>query len=176
LTVPNSQTEPKKKSRRFYMLLVSAVLLVAVMVGIVIFRMPGIGQPSYDPGPVDIEVVADKSFYLQGEEVNFTVYVSNPQDWSVPEPSGVIYEMYRNSAFIFGGDKHIDFVPDKIPVFAAHSRILFETWSWDGKVGSGDNRTVAPPGNYMFTVRFGGLIDYGNSGNCTFEIRLGIAS
>ena len=150
--------------------LVASTLLV-VVVGVVIFQMYVAAQDNYGPGPIDIEVVADKPFYLQGEEVNFTVYVNNPQDWCVPEPSGVIYEMYRNSTFIFGGDKHIDFVPDKIPVFAAHSRILFETWSWDQKVGSGDNRTVAPPGNYTLTVRFGGQMDYGNSGNCTFEIR-----
>jgi hypothetical protein len=121
--------------------------------------------------PVDIEVVADKLFYVQGEEANFTIYVNNPQNWSVPEPDGVTHEMNRTGSFVFDGSVCIDFVPGIVPTFPAHSRTLYETRVWDGKVGSGDNRTLAPPGTYTYTVSFCGQVDYGNSGNCTFEIR-----
>jgi hypothetical protein len=145
--------------------------LIAVIVGVVIFEMSNINQTIYGPGPVEIEVVSDKPIYMQGEEVNFTIYVTNPQNWSVPEPLGVIYRISRNDSEVFGGDKHISFGVNPPPSFPAHSRKLYETRVWDGKVGTSDNRTLAPPGIYTFTVAFDGPVDYGDSGNCTFEIR-----
>jgi hypothetical protein len=166
-----SQTEPKKRSRRFYLVLAAAVLLIAVIISVVMFEMSNINQTNYGPGPVEIEVVSDKPFYMQGEEVNFTIYVTNPQNWSVPEPYGVTYEMHRNGSEVFGGNVQISFAINPPPSFPPHSRKLYETRVWDGKVGPGDNRTLAPPGTYTYTVLFGGTVDYGNSGNCTFEIR-----
>ena len=171
----DSQTEPKKKSRRFYLSLIAAVLLLAVIVGVVIFELSNIGQTNQGPGPIDIEVVADKPFYLRGEQVSFTIYVNNPQNWSVPEPLGVSYEMNRNGDFVFGVSKNINF-GDKQPSFPPHSRTLYETRVWDGKVGPSDNRTLAPTGSYTYTVAFDGPVDYGNSGNCTLEVRLNPAS
>jgi hypothetical protein len=155
--------------------ILSAVVLSATLiVGVLIFElsnMSNVENTSYGPGPVDIEVVADKLFYVQGEEVNFTIYVNNPQNWSVPEPSVVTHEMNRAGSFVFGGTVCIDFAAGRVPTFPAHSRTLYETRVWDGKVGSGDNRTLAPPGTYTYTVTVGGIVDYGSGGNCTFEVR-----
>ena len=143
-----------------------------MVLGVVIFEIYHIGQNSYGPGPIDIEVIADKPFYMQGEPINFTIYVNNPQNWSVPEPLGISYVMTMNDdEFVFGNSKNINF-GDKQPLFPAHSKTLYETRIWDGKVGSSDNRTLASPGVYKYTVAFDGPVDYGNSGNCTFEIIL----
>lgn len=172
MTNENPQTEPKKKSRRFYIILAATVLLLALIIGVVIFEWSNVGQTSYGPGPVDIEVTADKPFYLQGEEVNFTIYVSNQQELPVREPSRVTYRMEKDGGEIFNTDINIDFVPDHTPSFHPHSKTLYGTHVWDQKVGSGGNWTFAQTGNYTFSVLFHGATDYGIGGNCTFEVRI----
>jgi hypothetical protein len=171
LATESSQTEPKKKSRRFCIILAATVLLLALLIGIVIFEWSNVGQTNYGSGPVEIKVTADKPFYLQGEEVNFTIYVSNQQELPVREPSRVTYRMEKDGGEIFNTDINIDFVPDYVPSFSPHSKTLYSTRVWDQKVGSGDNWTFAEPGNYTFSVLFHGSTDYGNGGNCTFEVR-----
>jgi hypothetical protein len=163
------QTEHKKKSRLFYLVLVAAVLLIAVIVGVVIFEFFNIGNTRYGPGPVEIEVTTDKSFYLQGEEVNFTITVNNPQDWPVPHPLQISYQIERNDKFVDGVT--IMVTPAGSPTFPAHSRTLYDTYVWDQKTGPGSKRTQVPLGNYTFSVSFGRPVDYGSGGNCTFEIR-----
>ena len=155
------------------MILAAVVLSAALIVGVFVFElsnMSNVENASYGSGPVDIEVTSDKPVYLQGEQVNFTIYVNNPQNWSVPEPDGVTYEMNRTGTFVSGSTRLIDFGGPHF-LFPAHSRTLYEARVWDGKVGSAENRTFAPPGTYTYTVSFGGLVDYGSGGNCTFEIR-----
>jgi hypothetical protein len=163
------QVEPKKKSRRFYLVLVAAVLLIAVIVGVVIFEFFNIGNIRDGPGPVYIdEVTTDKPYYLQGEEVNFTVTVNNPQDWPVQYPNVVEYRIGNESL-----TKQIT-LASPVPSFPAQSRTLYDTYFWDQKVHLNDlNHTLvpAPPGNYTLNVSFGGPVDYGSGGNCTFEIR-----
>jgi hypothetical protein len=165
LASESSQTEPKKKSRRLYAVFVAVALLVAVFSS---YRILGSHvEPITGPGPIDIEVTADKPFYLQGEEVNFTIYVNNPQDWPVEHPFNVNYQMGNESV-----DTCIDYVPGLQPSFPAHSRTMFGTFPWILESESGSNITLLEPGNYTFTVSFGGRVDYGDSGNCTFEVRL----
>jgi hypothetical protein len=147
-------------------LVIAAVLLIAVIVGVVIFEM---SRPSYGPGPVDIEVFSNKFVYAQGEEVNFTIYVNNPQNWSVLEPFSVTHEMNRTNELVLSDWTEIDFA--ERPSFPPHSRTLYDTRVWDGKVRSGDNLTLAPPVIYTYFVTFKGSGGYGNGGNCTFEIR-----
>ena len=165
----DSQTNPKKKSRRFYLVLVAAVLLIAVIVSAVILEFFNIGNTRYGPGPVEIEATTDKSFYLQGEEVNFTITVNNPQDWPVSHPLQISYQIERNDKFVDGVT--IMVTPADAPAFPAHSGTLYDTYVWDQKTGIGNNRTQVPLGNYTFTVSFGGPVDYGGGGNCTFEIQ-----
>jgi hypothetical protein len=128
-----------------------------------------IGNIRYGPGPVEIELTTDKPFYLQGEEVNFTITVNNPQDWPVPYPNVINYQIERN-------DQIVDDVTAQVtlagsPTFPAHSRTLYDTYVWDQKAGLGNNRTQVPLGNYTLNVSFGGPVDYGIGGNYTFEIR-----
>jgi len=149
------QVEPKKRSRRFYVILTAAILTLAIIIGVVIFEWSNLGQTSYGPGPVDIEVTTDKLFYLQGEEVNFTVTVNNPQDWPVQYPNVVEYRIGNESL-----TKQIT-LASPVPSFPAQSRMLYDTYFWG----------PAPPGNYTLNVSFGGPVDYGSGGNCTFEIR-----
>jgi hypothetical protein len=165
------QVEPKKKSRRFYLVLVAAVLLIAVIVGVVIFEFFNIGNIRDGPGPVYIdEVTTDKPYYLQGEEVNFTVTVNNPQDWPVRYPGFVGYVIEKDGLIIEESGLNIDYAMP-IPTFPAHSRTLYSpNLLWNQKTGPGNNRTQVPLGNYTLTVSLSGP-SYDDSGNCTFEIR-----
>jgi hypothetical protein len=160
----DSQTEPKKKSRRFYVVLVAAVLLIAVIVGVVILELSSIGNTRYGPGPVEIEVTPDKPSYLQGEEVQFSICVNNEQNWRVIYPNTVTYRIGEDWALTIEGD-----YGSFVEYFPAHSRTLYRTYVWNQPIG--ENSTLAQPGNYTFIVSFEGPVNYGNSGNCTFEIR-----
>jgi hypothetical protein len=158
------QTEPKKRSRRLYLVLTAALLLI-----IIILIADFLGQTSYGPGPVDIEVTPDKQIYLQGEEVNFAVYVNNPQDWPVPYPNGEGYAIEKDGLYIDGYGGHIDYPAGGIPTFPANSRTLTK-WQWDQKMLLNGTRVQVQPGNYTLTFSISGY-GYSESSNCTFEIR-----
>ena len=130
LTSAGKQIEPKKRSKRFYAILVAAILTLAIMVGVVIFELSNVGQTSYGPGPVDIEVIADKPFFLQGEEVNFTMHVNNPQDWPVPYPLQITYQIERDNHSVDGVTIFVNPAPGSISTFPAHSRTLYDTYVW----------------------------------------------
>jgi hypothetical protein len=118
-----------------------------------------IGNIRYGPGPVEIELTTDKPFYLQGEEVNFTITVNNPQDWPVPYPNVVEYRIGNQSVWQFMT------LPLLVPLFPAHSGTLYATCSVTPLFGP------MPLGNYTLNVSFSGPVDWGSGGNCTFEIR-----
>ena len=165
----NPQTKNKKRSRRFYSILLAAVLLVAAVAGALIFEM--LQTTNYGPGPVDIEVATEKPFYLQGEEVYFVIYVSNPQDWPVPHPNFAEYEIEKDGLLIDGGSVFIDFAANSIPTFPAHSRTSYSPpLLWNQKTALNETRVQVQPGNYTLAVTIQGF-GYGSSGNCTFEIR-----
>ena len=165
------QAKPRRR-RRYYVILATAILLPSI-IGILAFELYAANQNSYGPGPVEIEVAFDKAFYLQGEEVYFSIYVNNQQDWKVPRPSGITYQIKENDSFIDGYTVYSEFPPGPIPTFPARSRTLYNTYIWDQKTGPVGNRTQVQPGNYTFTVIFenNGLIEYGHGGNCIFEIQ-----
>lgn len=165
--------KPTKRHRRFYLILIVAVLTLAIIIGIALFLL-GIGNTNYGPGPVNIEVTTDKPFYMQGEEVNFTIYVNNPHDWPVEYPWLVEYIIEKDFLDIDGVSVNIDFAPGRITTFPSHSRTLYgNMWHWDQKmyVNKTFTREQVQLGNYTLTVSFDGRVDYGDSGNCTFEIK-----
>jgi len=127
LATENPQTEPEKKSRRFYIILAATILLLALLVGVVLFELSNVG-----PGPVVIEVTPNKPFYLQGETVSFTIHVNNQQEWPVRYPSTVTYQVEKNSQYIDGDHVEKD-CGDPWPKFPAHSKTLYETYQWDQK-------------------------------------------
>jgi hypothetical protein len=169
----SSQIEPKKRSRRFYVIFAAAILTLAITVGVVIFEWSSEGQTSYGQGPVYIdEVATGKPYYFQGEEVNFTVTVNNPHDWPVGYPGSVGYLIEKDGLWILQGDLCIDYANPR-PEFPAHSRTVFyeSSLTWDQKMAVSDgSRGQAPPGNYTLKVYLSGP-SYNPSANCTFEIR-----
>jgi hypothetical protein len=171
LTDTGKKAEPKKRSRRFYLVLVAAVLLIAVTVGVVIFEFSNIGKTRDGPGPVYIdEVTTGKPYYSQGEEVNFTVTVNNPQDWPVRYPGFVAYSIEKDGLVIEESGLSIDYAMP-IPTFPAHSITSYSpNLLWNQKTGPWDNRTQVPLGNYTVTISISGP-SYDDNGNCTFEIR-----
>jgi len=162
------QTEPKRKSRRFYLVLAAAVLLIAT-ISIAVFL--GLFQTNYGIGPVDIEVTPNKPVYLQGEEVNFTIYVNNPHDWPVAYPFQVAYRIEKGNVPVDSAILSIDFAAGRIPTFPAHSNTTYCPISpWNQKTYDNETWVQVEPGNYTFTVSLKGP-SFDNSGNCTFEIR-----
>jgi len=115
--------------------------------------------------------LADKPFYMQGEEVRFSIQVNNQQNWQVEYPSELSYAITQDGHFVDGFKLFVDPPPGAVSTFPAHSTKLYDTYVWDQKTGTGDNQTLVQPGNYMFSVSFRGSVNYGDSGNCTIEIR-----
>ncbi|MBN1244579.1 hypothetical protein JXA31_03200 [Candidatus Bathyarchaeota archaeon] len=166
------QTEPKKRSRRFYVILAAAVLLIAIIISAVFLSFFMMGQTSYGPGPVDIEVTSEKQFYLQGEEVIFIIYVNNPQEWPVPYPYSVLYIVEKDCVYVASlGGGQIDYVAPS-PKFPSHSKTLYGDFlmPWNQTTNLNGTRVQVQPGNYTLTVSLSGY-GYDASGNCSFEIR-----
>ncbi len=112
------------------------------------------------PGPVEIQITADKSSYVQGENVTFTIKVNNPQDWRVEKPSAIMYRIGT-----YGVGANIDYAfPDYFP---AHSTTISDTYVWDQR---DDHREPVVPGNYTLIVTYSGPVDYGEPGSCTITI------
>ena len=162
--------KPTKRHRHFYVILVVAVLTLAIMIGIVIFLL-GVGNTNYGPGPVNIEVTTDKPLYLQGEEIQFSIYVNNPQNWPVPYPTYVALRAKGTDVQpVDIYNVNINPPLDSISTFPPHSRTLWDTAVlWDQKIDR--NGTLVQPGNYTVVVSFDGLVNYGDGGNCTIEIQ-----
>jgi hypothetical protein len=161
------QTGPAKKSRRFYLVLVTAFLLIVVLI-IAVF----LNQTISGPGPVEMAVESDKQVYLQGEEVNFAIYVNNPHDWNVPYPVSVNYIIGKDGVSVASiGGGQISY--SKLPMFSPNTNTPYQELltPWNQKLYVNGTNAQAEPGNYTLTVIFGGAVDYGDSGNCTFEIR-----
>jgi len=118
----NPQTAPKKRSRRFYIILITTASLLTVTVGV--FCVDHGNRPNYGPGPIEIEVSTDKPFYLQGEEVNFIIYVNNPQNWPVAYPDLVGYDVEKDGISIDSCDVNVNFGYE-IPTIPAHSRTAY---------------------------------------------------
>jgi len=167
-----TQTKPTKRSRRFYLVLAAAFLLSVIIISAVFLSFFMMSQTSYGPGPVDIEVTADKPFYLQGEEVNFIIYVNNPQEWPVPYPYSVLYIVEKDGVYVASlGGGQIDYAAPS-PKFPPNSKTLYGDFlmPWNQKMDLNETRVQVQLGNYTLTVSLSGY-GYDESGNCTFEIR-----
>ena len=118
------------------------------------------------PGPLTLEIIPDRAYYLQGQEIHFSIYVSNTHDWRVPKPTTIIYDIVNFSSQTV----MIDYV-NPHPCFEPHSRNLFVTYKWDQKTEDLSNQNLVPPGNYTFTVSFEGPVNYDSLAAYSFEIR-----
>jgi hypothetical protein len=152
-----SSGKPKKKLRWWLTIVLAAVVLFASVV-IIWHEFTNVKT---GPGPVDIEIVPDKPYYVQGENVNFSIYINNPHEWNVEYPWKKTYTLGNDAQIV-----DMELSPD-LPSFPAHSRVLYDTSLWKPNRSS----ILANPGNYTFTVTLGGHVDYGTEATCTFEIR-----
>jgi hypothetical protein len=157
-----------RRSILLFLVVVAAFILIAIILSAVFLNQTG-----YGPGPVVIEVTANKSVYLQGEEVNFNIYVDNPHDWSVPYPSSVSYTIEKDGPHSDCFEETIYMTYDEIPMFNPNTRTAYRELSmhWNQKLHVDGELVQAEPGKYTLTISFDGLVDYGNSGNYTFEIK-----
>jgi len=131
-----------------------------------------IGQTSYGLGPFEIEVASEKQVYLHGEEVNFIIYVNNPQDWTVLYPNSVLYIVEKDSVYVASlGGGQINYAAPS-PRFPSHSKTLYGDFliQWNQKTNPNGTMVQVQQGNYTLTVSLSGY-GYNESGNCTFEIR-----
>lgn len=170
-----------KRSKLLYA--IPAAVLIAVIAGVLIFMSTYIG-----PGQVKIEVETDKQLYLPGEEIQFRIYIRNPQIWQVRYPDTMTYEIFnQNGTRIEPWNTHSQ-GGSPVPAF---SKTLYYTYAWDQGTGIISKRTQVPCGNYTFCATLGGiqlvpvlmnqthstdndsyeLFDYENGGNCTIEIK-----
>jgi hypothetical protein len=132
------EAKTKRKFKRLHAIIIVAVLLTAAL-GFAVYTLT---SNQTGPGPVKIEVEAGQPSYLQGELVQFYVYVNNTQNWPVIQPSTVTYQMGTDSQTAC-----IDYV-NPPPTFAPHSRTLLQIHTWNQKTASNGTQTAVEPGNY----------------------------
>jgi hypothetical protein len=164
--VTDFEERRRTRSRRFYLILLVVIVLVAAMTAVFM-----LSQPKYGPGPVRIEVISDKPYYLLGENITFSIYVNNDKDWSIPYPSEVTYKISHDNQFISGFSLNIDPPAGSITPFPPNSRIHYDNYVWNQKAGAGNNQTLVGAGIYTFTVSFSGSTNYGSGISYDIKIR-----
>lgn len=158
--------EPKKNRRRIYAIILVVVLL-AVVLGYLAFEVFYLGS-----GPVYIEVVPDKPFYMQGEEIRLSIYINNQRDRPVPYPESVVLYIRDLDYYMYSAPG----APPGLSSIPPHHKTIYYVHIWDQKVEVDGNRTQVPPSNYTITVSFEGQFNFGEGTNCTIEIRPNPAS
>jgi hypothetical protein len=161
LTTVSLAVEPKKNRRRIYVITLVAVLL-AVILGYLAFEAfyPG-------SGPVYIEVIPDKPFYQQGEEIRLSIFINNQRDRPVPYPERVVYHIKDLDYYMYSAPG----APPGLSSIPPHHRTFYYIQVWDQKVEVDGNRTQVSYGNYTIMVSFEGQFNFGDGTNCTIEIR-----
>jgi hypothetical protein len=144
--------------------LFSALIIIVVLTSIIAFVVYSnqnyYNVDNYDSGIVDIKVVPTKSYYLQGENINFTIYVNNKQDRPVRYPTSIYHVIEQNKSIIFDQIEYANYVIDQIPTFPAHNETILPLM-WDQKIRVNDTIVQAEPGNYTFKILFIPTEDYG---------------
>ena len=100
----------KPKHIRLKIAVAAVLLIVAMACGVLFYIWIDSNTPSYfEPGPVEIKVVPDKSFFSQGEDVNFTVTVINNQSWPIVQPSLEEVQIEKYGIVVEGSSLHIEY-------------------------------------------------------------------
>jgi hypothetical protein len=170
MAVLNSQASPKKKARRFYIILAATILSLSLLGGVVVFVLSNVDQTNYGSGPVKIAVATDKPFYLQGEMVGFAINVRNEGDQPVRYPNSVVYAIEKEGLQVYSLDEYGDYAAGLTPAFPPHSESSL-TWQWNPETQLNETSAQVQLGNYTVSISFRPVEDYGIGGNCTFEIR-----
>ncbi len=158
--------QPAYKSKRIYVVIAATVLIIAILsISIYVLTQPG---PT-GPGPVKIDIITDKTVYVQGEQVHFSIYINNTQNWRIPKPTTISFQIGNYSSKTVC----IDYA-NPPPTFPAHSREFFYDYDWNQQTSSGSNSIQVEPGYYTLTVTLDGPVNYGAPANYTFEIKSNI--
>ncbi len=153
--------------------LFSALIIIVVLTSIIAFVVYSDlnnYNPDNSPGVVNITVAPTKSYYLQGEEINFTIHVNNEQNRPIVYPTLIYYLIRQNESIIYELKEYANFPAGQIPTFPAHSEKVI-TYVWNQKINVNGTIVQVQPGNYTFTISFNPIGDYGLGGNCSFEIK-----
>ncbi len=150
-----SQVLKSKKFKYLFIgVILSAIIVTSVYAILILSKITG-------QGPVELDIIPDKASCYQGDNVTFSIHVTNPHDWGVPEPNVIDYG-------IVGVDVRSTTASySNCPTFAPHSKNLFWTYTWNTRLS---NQTLAPPGNYTCIIMLRGAVDYGVSANCTVTV------
>lgn len=153
------------KSRKKTLLVLSTILLIAI---IIVISYALLTVPNSGPGIVEIQVTTDKQSYIQGENVTFTIYVNNPNDWQVPKPNSIVYNITdAQGHMVSGALPNILYIASDA-YFPPRQQTLLGSHIWNQLNMS---NTIVPPGDYTLTVTFGEATDgYGQPGNRTITI------
>ena len=143
--------------KRLLIVAFSSILLISILAVAFMFFLPTTGS-----SPLKIELVPDKTSYLQGENVHFEVYVTNPNSKEIPHPADVITWQIVD----FGPLTEHRTYPEEA-AYPPSSRTKEGFFDWRQNFLNG---TQVPPGNYTLTVSLRGATNYG-SASCTVEIR-----
>jgi hypothetical protein len=154
--------QPAKKSKRIYVVIIVAVFIIAAL-SFTAYSLTAPGPTG--PGPIKIEIMSDKPVYLQGEQAHFSIYINNTQNWRIPKPTTISFQIENYSSKTVC----IDYV-NPPPTFPAHSREFFYDYNWNQQTG-GSNSKQVEPGYYTLTVTLEGSVNYGAPAKYTFEIK-----
>lgn len=148
----------KRHHRKFYYVFALAVILIILMVSAnFAFR-----DPLLYSNTLTVQLVTDKSFYLQGEEVSISAYVTNGKDESFVQPTTINYSVLNPTGQAIYSIRINPNFPNPQPTFPAHSKTLFSSHVWNQK---NLNYTLVESGNYTIKVS----IKYGTS-ECNIQI------
>ena len=139
-----------------------AIAILAIVIASLGYSL--LKQPHVEigEGPLQLEVLSDKPTYLQGETATFYVYVINPQNWSIRQPTTLFISIVENLSQVV----NINYGWND-PTIPPNSKKLFYTQTWDTATG-GENQTRVQPGNYTFTAKLWDPHD--SEVNCTVSI------
>jgi hypothetical protein len=85
----------RPKRIRLYALVLVCVIFLPVL-GFEVYAL--MNEEPVGPGPLTLEIIPDRAYYLQGQEIHFSIYVSNTHDWRVPKPTTIIYDIVNFSS------------------------------------------------------------------------------
>lgn len=157
------------RSRGFYVIIATAIVSIILLSSIFVYIFIDTHTQSYfGPGPIEIKVTPDKPFFLQGEQVNFTIVVINNQSWPISRPLSEEASIIKDGVPAKGGyvTMNINY-GSKMPTYPANSTANIH-WTWYEI--EKDNQTIPHEiGNYSLTFTLRGVGYYATS-NCTFEV------
>ena len=160
-------TIEKKRKLLFRIKLAVAIIITVLVIGFVGFYINATTPSFYGPGPIEITISPNKPYFLEGENVTFTITVINNQSWPVTYPLSEKVNIQKDGVEYEGSGLQIDY-PIKIPTFPAKASTPL-SWTWF-ESNKGNQTIPHQRGNYSISFYISG-VDYSAVAYCTFEVR-----